>query len=372
MAVAYSSAIQDQIAYALANLPYSSLRSEEKDAIDNTWSSGTPGGYAGNAFDKLQQYANFLSDSGTTEVPDAWKAWLVWEVVCDASMHIRREMHGPARERREEAMRAAFSTYTRQDWASPTGTEQWAVTVSGVRLYIVSLMVRMSPSVLPEPAVVDACIRRALNMVWNAKDWPWKRYEDTCTIPLSAGDTTPTVTYASGSTPGRLLSRRPRYSGSSATTGVQSLEPVDTERLTYEQSRGLSDGKPEYFRLTRDNGNELVWEFERGTDQAYTFRAEFTLQTPAISSSSSFASFLNQIPGPEQDLVREVAFALALRAHGRNTGESPEAMIDRAVAENATITDTGDHDQASVETGVRSAFNEMRAARWGGGLGGFV
>ena len=61
MAISYSSAIQDQIAYALANVPYSSLKTHEKDAIDNTWSSGTPGGYAGHALTKLQRFANFGS-----------------------------------------------------------------------------------------------------------------------------------------------------------------------------------------------------------------------------------------------------------------------------------------------------------------------
>lgn len=372
MAISYSSAIQDQIAYALANVPYSSLKTHEKDAIDNTWSSGTPGGYAGHALTKLQRFANFVTDTGVTAVPDEWLEWLVWEVVYSAATHIRQEKAGLARDKRNEARETAFTTFNRQDWYDPTGTEQWTTTLSGIRLFIVSAMVRLSPPILPEPSIVDAMVRKALYMVWNAKDWPWLRYTDTVTIAAAAGDYTPTITYASGQSPGKLLSRRPKYNGSSAATGVTELEPVDIERMTYEQARGLDDGKPQFFRLLREADNDLLWEFERGTDAAYTFRAEFLRRIPTITSSAGFNSVMTFMPTAESDLVREVAYALTLRALGRNVGESPDAMIDRAVHAAEMISDTGDQDSVAVETGIRQVMDEQRLGRWGGGLGGFV
>lgn len=371
MALAYSAAIQDKIAYALANLAYSSLPTAEKDAIDNTWASGTPGGYAGLALTKLQRYANFVTDTGTTEVPDEWEAWLVWEVVADAATHIRPQMAREARERRAEAMQTAFSTYTRQDWFDPTGTEQWAASLLGVRLFIVSGCIRLERPLLPEPAVADACIRRALHRVWHAKDWPWLRHLDTCTIASASGDYQPGVTYASGKSFGKLLSRRPRYIGDSAATGVEWIEPVSIERMAYEQARGLPDGKPAMFCLRRDTSGAMVWEFERGTDQTYTFRAEMLTMMPNITSSSGYSTIINQMPYQERDLVRDVAYAYVLQHYGRNLGESPEAMIQKAITDNDVIASTGDHTSVAMETDTRIVMDEHRAWGWGG-LGGFA
>lgn len=372
MALSYSSAIQNQIAYGLANVPYASLKTSEKAAIDGTWSSGTvsSASHAGQALSLLATYANFVDDSGTTEIPDAWVEWLVWQVVHSAAIAIRPEIARESKARMIEARRDAFGAYNRQGWHAATGTEQWVITLAGIRLFIVSACVRLRPSLLPEPSVTDALIRRTLHRIWHARDWPWLRYSETCTIPSATGNTTPTVTYASGNTPGKLLTRRPRYIGTTDNDGF--IQPVNAERMSYEQSRGLDDGRPDYFCLRRDNDGALVWEFERGTDQAYTFRAEFLKVMPDITSSSGFNTIINQMPPQERDLAREISYAETLRAYGRNVGESIEGMIDRAIGDNDTIAKTGDHDDVSVETYERQLVDEMRLGSPFGMLGGNV
>lgn len=283
MAITYSSAVQNKIAYRLANKAYSALTAEDKAAIDNTWSSGSPGGHVGEAYTTVRRYANFVQGGGSDDAPPDWERWLVMEAVTSASSHIAPDRFKEFDQLRREALRDAISTYTRIDADNLASTEGLAFTQQNLRLYILDACLRMEPMLLPTFGTIDSHIRKSLHDLWMAADWTWLRYADTVTIP-TAGANNPTVTYASGLTPRAILSRRLYYTD--ADGEGQYVLWADADELNARIAEDPDDGRPQMFRVTRSASGGLNWYFERGRDQAYTVRGEF-IRSPITFTSSA-------------------------------------------------------------------------------------
>lgn len=205
-ALAYTSAIQGRIAYTLRGVAYSSLTADEKQMMDGTWSTGTPGGAALDALTHIQQIGQWFSLTAPSSVPSEWESWLVARTVMLASVQMGPDRRQQYVEAHDDAEMAAIDAYGRNLITYDPGStpEASVLTVQNIRYYVVSTLARRDPGWetiegtrrrRPRKWVpfelVDAQIERVIRNIWNRADWQFKRRQATITLtPYTAADAT--------------------------------------------------------------------------------------------------------------------------------------------------------------------------------------
>lgn len=310
MALSYTSAEQNDIAYRIHDRPYSELKPDQQNAIDGG-STSASSGHAKDALDLVRRWSSFVDPTaGADAAPDAARRWFVDEVVYAASRRLDPELVGRHREARNDSRAAFFETYTRSDWDETSTTEGLVVNHANLRRHVLSACVRQQRPVLPAPEDIDAAVRASITGVWNKAVWSWRRQ------PVQIGvatDTTVTVT-PSVAIKG-VLHDRLIYLGSTAGTTGGTLRVVGDDDIGIEIAKGYPAGKPLSVSLNLAGG-DLQWLFDRTPDQAYTLRAVAILECPALASSANIDTALGRIPTDLHPLIQDLAVARVLSKYG--------------------------------------------------------
>lgn len=309
MAITYSAEFQDRIAVLLGRRPYSELTTAQKVAIDNDWSSGTPGGAAGDALLTLGQVANSftVSDSTSTNIPDSWSRWFVTEVAMQAAPAFPTAEATDIRRNNALARRDALLSYSRADFDSTADGDIGALTIQSLRANTVIHALRMSPAVYLDTAMVDDAIETAVTEIWNEADWKFKRRLVTLTIATDG-----TVTASDSVLVDKIIDDRIQYDAPEGGFAIS----VDYETIVDYKAADTTDSKPLYFHLLRD-GDNLSWIFERTPDKEYTAKAMVTMQTPSMSSQATMNTALGSFPTDFHGVVKDRVLATVMERLGR-------------------------------------------------------
>lgn len=210
MAFTYSTAIQSQIAIAVWGLQNSALSTEQRIALDGTWTSGANPtvGAAGYAITTVGQVANYYEMAGATSAPQVWERWVVIEAALQLIPPNRPDRYQQLKDEREVAIDALLDTFTLRD---PTGSfastnDSQLITVQGIRYYVLNACARrrqasvntgMRRRLFPPTDMVDAAIQWTLNYVYNKDLWSFRKREVTLVIGFSDDCTGATWTESS-------------------------------------------------------------------------------------------------------------------------------------------------------------------------------
>lgn len=358
MALTYTTAVQDQIALRLAGSTYSNLPSEYKTAIDNNWTSGAlAGGLAFEAQTLVRRYNDYLEISGTDVADDALLSWFIWEVVFRASHAFQPDREGSSMRHRDDAMRHALATHTRQDM-DEDGNGLWTIDHNHIRSTAVDACVNMEPPYMPTPEMIDRAMRSRIAKLWIYADWRWRKKPITITIPTSGQ---PTTDLSAGQSLDGITSRRLFYDDTDG-VGTQ-LVHVDATRMSYLKSQGLSSARPEYCHITKTGGT-LYWEFDRTPDQEYTVRGEALLGIPALTDGADFDTALALIPSDMHDILVDAIVGDVMAMSGRPAGRQAKADAEEAwVHMLGRADDVGDYDNPQMESEVRRTFCSLFAGQ---------
>lgn len=309
MAITYDAAYQNRIALLLARNQYSALTTPQKIAIDNQWSSGTPGGAAGDALLVLGQVANAftVSDSTSANIPASWSRWFITEAAMQAAPAFPTAQITDIRRNNALARRDALLSYSRSDFDSTADGDIGALTIQSIRAYVITHALRMSPSVYLDVGMVDDAIETAVAEIWKEADWKFKRKLVTLTIATDG-----TVTASGSVAVDKIVGDRIDYDSSFGGFAIS----VDYSTILDYKAETPTAGKPLYFHLLR-SGDDLSWIFERGIDQAYTAKAMVTQQTPTMSSQATMNTALGSFPSDFAGVVKDRVLMVVMERIGR-------------------------------------------------------
>lgn len=309
MAITYSAELQNRIAVLLSRNQYSALTTTQKIAIDNQWSSGTPGGAAGDALLTLGQVANAFTVSDTTSanIPATWSRWFVTEAALQAAPAFPTAEASDIRRNNALARRDALLSYSRADFDNTADGDIGALTVQSIRAYVIVHALRMSPAVYLDSAMVDDAIETAVAEIWNEADWKFKRKLVTLTIATNG-----TVTASDSVSVDKIIGDRIDYDSAYGGFAIS----VDYQTIVDYKAESTDSGKPLYFHLLR-SGDNLNWIFERTPDQTYTAKAMVTAQTPSMSSLATMNTALASFPTDFHGVIKDRIMMVVMERIGR-------------------------------------------------------
>lgn len=327
MASLYNADIQRDAALLVFGRQNSELSDNEKVALDNTWTSGTPKGAAGHAQAEIERYGNFLHASGLDDMPSDWAGWFVYEVGVRLAPRYAPSLVGEIRTMRDDFKSAALSTFSRIASNYTTDSdEQNEKTWLGIRRAVMANCVNQrSGPVFAAPELIDGAIRWALHELWNEAEWSWQTLTDkTFTIANAGGklqqiDVTPDI---------RSIRSMRLWYDSTVAAERSWMQYISADEMSRLQAERLDDGQPDCFRIVR-SGRELQIQLERTPDKTYTLRGEFVRRCPDIGALESagygvgednFDDILALIPDEFIDVIEMLALGRVLSARGLREG----------------------------------------------------
>lgn len=316
MSLAYSTALQDQIALLLTRGAYSSLNTQQKKAIDGGSTPPAVGGAVSRAYGILGQYANMhaVADDTASSIPASWEAWLVCEAAVQAAPAFPTAEITDLRRNKAGAMRDAIISYSRTSQDDTGDASIGAFTRASIRSDVIVNALRQQRGALYlEPDMVDTVIEDVVAEVWNEADWSFKEKQVTLTIATDG-----TVTASDSVAVDRIVGDRIYYDSAFGGDCIK----VDYETMLNYKSASTSSGKPQYFYLVR-SGDELSWIFERGIDKQYTAKALVTAQTPSMTGDTTMDAGLDLFPTDFRPIIKDRVLAVCLLRAGRGGVANP-------------------------------------------------
>lgn len=341
MANMYTSAVQDHVALIVHNNSYDNLKTEQKLLQDNNWTTGEPGGHAGDAQTKIRRYANYLLANGLDDAPSDWTQWFKWEIACNCAAGVKPERAQEYRRQRDESMVAALQTYSRVDASDATDSDgQINTTFLSIRRYVMANCVRLSPPFFAQPELIDGALKASLYTLWNMSEWSW-RVVNSLTFALDTSGKTQTITV---STPvSQLYSNRLYFDGTN-----HFMVHSEPDRMQHDLSRGLDSGRPESFRISRDkSAGTLKILLDRTPDQSYTVRGDFLAKCPDLSTfngdTGNQTDLIGLVPDDFLDVLKRMTLCRVLMDAGRREGYAMKGQIDDDLSDLSLRDKTGNH-----------------------------
>lgn len=320
MALTFSTDVRDQVCLILRGRVYSALNSPDQTAIAGTHGAGP------RALAKIQRWAHFLQMDGSDTAPDGWERWLIHEAANEAATFLRPEIRDDLRRAAIDAQRDALQTYTRAEIDGTAPNDVATDDIGAVRRYIVSRCARLDPVCLPEPDIVDSCIKDVLTRLWNDADW--KFTQRVAVLTIATDQTVTAKDEADGDiTVDRIVDQELRYNN-----GQGSCLVVDRDEILRWRSRqDPSTGQPLYVHLQK-NGSDIQYLFEPKPDQQYVVRATVKVRTPTMTNASQLTTAIASFPHEFQPLIRRFAHAQVLLEMGRREGQVLLARVEEDLA----------------------------------------
>ncbi len=254
MAFAYSTALQDRIAYAVWNVANSSLSAAQKVQLDLTWTTGSlAGGAAYDAYIEVSQVAQWFEQASST--PDlsfaqpAWNRLFVAKAAMLLVKTVRPDRLAEFVKDHESALDQCIDTFTR-DLVSSTSLAGQGINLSGIRAYVIDHCVKrvdtstgLRRRLFPSIAQIGGHIQWTLNFVANMKPWHFRKRQVTMTI-ATASLTTATWTEST-----KTLTQTGAFTNTNIGLGSRLLLTSGTGALT-----------GEYVISSRTNDDAIVLE----------------------------------------------------------------------------------------------------------------
>ncbi len=273
-----------------------------------------------------------------------WDAWFVDECSYRLAIVYKPEQAATYKDIATRSMRAAMATFS-SSLPNQSTSNQPYTSILQARGEILDTCVRMEPPILPSTRQIDASLNKAMNHLWNCKEWNFRRQSAVGSIA-----TTSVVTWtALSGTFDHLTTKALYYTGSDSGMAV-SVRPDQMARLLAQPN--VPAGRPSAFRMTRTGGT-TAFQFYPTPDQAYSFRAEVALKTPTLESdvTDTWGSLL---PAEFKPLVVRLATSDVLRSVGKrieaeDLWRQANSEIDSFAAQYETLgtpsddTGPGDH-----------------------------
>lgn len=376
MASLYNASVQRDAALLVFQRPNNELSGNQKLALDNAWTTGTPGGAAGYAQSEIERYANFLYAEGLDSMPPDWTRWLVYEIGAALAPQWNPSVAANIRELRDEYKQAALTTFTRiaSNYVDDSD-EQNEKTWLGIRRSVMANCLHQPRPVFAAPELVDGAIRASLHKVWNESEWSWQIISDkSFTITNADGDVqtinvTPDI---------RSIRSMRLWYDSSVASERKFLKYISADEMQRELAAQNDDGQPEYFRLQR-SGRELQIVLDRTPDKTYTIRGEFARRLPDLGSYESigygignedFNDALALIPDEFLDIIEKLALGRVLLNRGRSEGRVISDDAQRELESLVEMDLRGEPLQEDSRNTTRLMVHEQIVQGGGGAAGG--
>ena len=158
------------------NRIYSELTTAEKTLLDAAGSvpNSTPGGKAGDALTRVNQYAQWWAQAGASATPDAWEHWFVAEAAYLCAVTQQPQRFPEYNSLRKGAMQAAFESFS-LDAATIATLQGQTISVQGIRFYVMDRLIRRPKPIFLSPSIIDAETQWCLNFAWNRTAWNMRR-----------------------------------------------------------------------------------------------------------------------------------------------------------------------------------------------------
>lgn len=186
MALSYGSTYQDAIAYAIHELPYSSLSTNQKNMIDAGASSSPPAAAtaAGRAWIELTKWAQYIAGNDGSTIPDEFAPWFVQKAVLYAGQAMRPDRIRVYKQNELDARQTAIQMLARTafNYDPASNTEAVTTNYQTIRYHVLEATARRARPVYVSPITVDANTNYWLNRLWNLGTWNFKRRQVTMKI----------------------------------------------------------------------------------------------------------------------------------------------------------------------------------------------
>lgn len=302
---AYSSTVQDQVAYLIFGQAYTNLTAVQKAALDGTSSSSPPtAGFAHIAWQQVGQVAQWWYQAGATVSPDVWQHWFVMRMAKVTSLQYRPDRFSEFVKMDNDAMDTAIKSFAKQDASSSTLNTTAATTnIQTIRYETMQAAINRTPPVFLSPAEIDSATLRCLRILWNRADWLFRRREVVMSV-----DTNSAVTFTSGlgasETFDQFVSTRLTFTDV-AGAGLHCMWSNPDSFADAAVLNSQATGRPTYFRFTKSDPTTPVWQFCPVPDTTYTMRALVTITGPTNPTTSTDTTPFDLFPVPFHQIIRD-------------------------------------------------------------------
>lgn len=361
MALTFSDAIRDQVCRNLVGVAYANVTDTDyKDTIV----------YCGaDALVTIQKYAQYAEQAGATAAPDEWANWLLWRTTLLAGMSIQPDRVALYQRQHDDAMFAAIGSFARTDLnGSDLGTESLAITVKGIRRYVVATALGRTRSqkgrepLLVEPSLVDSEIQWALGLYWNQRGYKFRQRKVTLTIDT---DNSVTVNGLSDEEMDAINTRLLYYSESGAVIRWMGADEM-ARRRAYDTEHSET-GRPFGFRVENKSGT-WTWTFTPTPDKEYTVYTEALVAGPGTPGDTTEADVFQRFNPEDGPILRDLVLGKILKTHGAEGGAG--LLSDAMDQLHALGTINDDIGKPDDEQAVRDVYHDARYL--GGGWGTMI
>lgn len=364
MALAWTSAIQNNVALLLMETPYASLTTDQKNLIDGSWTSGAPTGCAGDALSIVQQWAQWFNMAGVSAGPDAFAPWLVDET-CLRAVRVLRPDRYPIFERSVQRTKAdALRTFTSTvvDATAAPSSDAFLGHLQNVRKYVMNYLVRLDPPLFLPIDVIDQSFYSAVNKLWKRANWLFKRRS----IQLSIAADGTVTNDLSGETMDGIASREFYYTDD---TGVNTcLQWGSADLMAKQKVRwGTTTGRPQFFRIQKV-GDTRTWRLTPTPDAAYTLYGEVYVDGPGTPASATATTVMDKFPVAFWPLIRMATLCEALESSGHRNSNEIYNKVEHDVT--VLLTEWDDPGAPDNDQEIRDVNNDVSEIAGNNYLGG--
>ncbi len=275
-------------------------------------------GEAGAALAVVDRWAQAYGMTGTDRPPDAWEQWLVAEAAARIALTARPERYRDFAQHAQKAFRDAIDTINTVT-ADVSTVQGQAITVQGIRYFVLNHMARRKPPVLPLVQDIDSHIQWVLNYLWNRNLWDFRKRMVDVTLPTTG---IPSFGLSNGETFWANGSRRWYYTDipnafieeDSSADDMALVKSTDT-------AYGVASGRPRYMRMQR-SGTDQTWFFSPAPDMTYTLKAEVIVDGPGTPSSANDTAVFSKFPENFRPVIRDMVLARVMLAYNPATSET--------------------------------------------------
>lgn len=364
--LAWTAALQEQVAETLLGTPYASLKANQKSIIDGT--STPPTLVAGAAYHALQivnNWASWLTMAGVAATPDTFEPWLVDETclrACRVLMPDRYSMFERSCQRTKADALRTLTGASFDPTAAPSA-DAFSGTLQNVRKYVANYLVRLDPPLFIPIDAIDQAFHSATNKIWKSRNWLFKRRKIVLSVSASS---VVTSDLAGGETIDGIASKVFYYTDDSSSQTQLCWAGVD-DFLQLSTRWGTSTGRPQVFRIQKA-GDTRTWRFAPLPDAAYTLNGEVYADGPGTPSSATDATIMAKFPAAFWPMIRMATLAEVLESAGHRHANELIAKVEFDI--NKQLTEWDDPGAPDNDQSVRDATQDVSELTGSGYLGG--
>jgi hypothetical protein len=368
VAIQWTAALQNNVALTVYGYPYADLKANEKAFLDNSNTpavpTATPGGKAGHALTRVQQFAQWYEQAGASSSPDAWEHVLVAEVATLLAVQAKPDQIKTFYQQSREAWAAAIDSYAVAA-TNIAALQRQTITYAMLRLHVIDHLIRMRPRLYVPVPMIDTAIQWAINHLWHSHRWNFRRRMVTMTI---AANGAVTFDLPAGESFHSLASKSLAYTDETGTE-LFWLEGQDMARAKAADDDEGSTGRPEYFRAEHRVAG-LTWHFSPAPDAEYTLRGEVFIAAPAAAANATDTAPFDKFPAAFRPMFPDLVLGKILHDNGKDAGGKYHSALDQINTLAPIYEDRGAPEQSLAVSDEYGDLNQLMggSTRIGGRL----